>query len=170
VAIVMQAVEAVPGPGGWLVRAAVDGEPTAARVAADRDGTCVFVEEGFFLLLSERGLAEVGNSAAYHVALRRLVRQAVAGGPVGVPLELGVDGLAADFEAAAGNPWWRLGMAVLLGLPGIALIADPFGFGWGSVLAGLAVVFTIPVAYLVGKANAGRVSQSHRSGSNRRDS
>jgi hypothetical protein len=88
-AIVIQAVEALSGPGQWLMRADVDGESATCRVASNAEATDSSMEEGFFFLLSERALAEVGNSAAYHVAVMRLVRQATSGGPVGVPLVLG---------------------------------------------------------------------------------
>jgi hypothetical protein len=88
-AIVIQAVEPLSDPGQWLVRAEVDGEPTTCRVASNPDGTCSSMEEGFFLLLSERALAEVRNAAAYHAAVMRLLTQAAVGEPIDVPIVLG---------------------------------------------------------------------------------
>ena len=76
-------------PGTWLVQAHVDGNPSSARVKTDFDFSYMVIEKEFFFLLSERGLAEVGSSAAFQSALFRLVRAVRARGLFRVALHNG---------------------------------------------------------------------------------
>lgn len=88
-AIAITSVVAARAPNQWVIHATVDGEPTSARASVNRDATGMTLEEGFFMLLSERALAEVGSSTAYHVAIIQLLQQAAKGEAVSVPLLLG---------------------------------------------------------------------------------
>ena len=100
-AILIEAVETNSDADGGVVRATVDGAALSARFTANPDATRVMMEDTFFFLLSERGLDEVGDSTAYHIITHMLIKQAMEGGPVGVPRELGAA------QDVGRRRWWR---------------------------------------------------------------
>ena len=101
-AIVIESIDAMPDPGNWLVRVNVDGKELTARVEAGIDSASMMIEEPLFFLLSDRGLAEVGNSAAFQASLCNLVRSVSAGQTSKLPFVMGLD----CFRKR--RRWWKL--------------------------------------------------------------
>jgi hypothetical protein len=89
VAIVILSVERPSENEPWRVRATVDGEEHAARVVVNADASCVFIEQSFSELLAQREREERGKATEYRNAVQKVVRAAVNGKPVSLPLEIG---------------------------------------------------------------------------------
>jgi hypothetical protein len=73
----------------WRIRATVDGVETTARVVVNGDASLVFIEQHFSDLLAARSREERGAPNVYRSHVQLLVKRAVAGNPVGLPVELG---------------------------------------------------------------------------------
>jgi hypothetical protein len=83
----------------WRIRASVDGVETTARVVANADASLVFIEQHFSDLLAARSREERGTPAVYRNAVQDLVKRAITGKTVELPVELG---------KAEAKPRWRL--------------------------------------------------------------
>lgn len=88
-AIIIQSIERLADDDQFLLTVEVDGEIRFYRGGTNSDGTYSGVDSELFFLLSERALAEHGNSAVYHVELIGLFARIVNGKPPGLPIVLG---------------------------------------------------------------------------------
>ena len=86
--IVIRGVERLPAEGMLQLHVEIDGQATRYKACFDSPQS-FGCEYDFFMLLSDRGLAEQGSSAAYLVELTHLFRRVVNQEPLHLPLILG---------------------------------------------------------------------------------
>jgi hypothetical protein len=88
-AILILAIEQPTESDPWRIRASVDGVETTARVVVNADASLVFIEQHFSDLLAARSREERGTPSIYRGEVQLLVKRAIAGVPVELPVELG---------------------------------------------------------------------------------
>jgi hypothetical protein len=87
--IIVDSIQSLPEPGQFLLSGRIDGQPFSCKSCQNDDGMNTGMDMDFFLLLSDRALAEQGNSTLYHVQLGGLLKMARTGQSLGLPFAFG---------------------------------------------------------------------------------
>ena len=89
--VVLHNIEPATEPGAYRLDVSVDGVRSTFTTTVSPDGSGGGCDPELFFLLSERGLAERGNSAQYHADLLLLVRDVQRGDGIPLPFTFGTD-------------------------------------------------------------------------------
>jgi hypothetical protein len=87
--IIVDSVQSLSETGQFLLQVRIDGRPFSYKSYVNDDRTFTGIDTEFYLLLSDRALAERGDSTVYITQLSRLLRMPTADQLLGLPIAFG---------------------------------------------------------------------------------